>query len=284
MTERRQVRIALWITPRSLSTAFLKCMSTFENAELFQEPYFTANMFGPERGKNIPQLEPLIECLDDVQHVTFEWVKNTLEKEYPGRDLVFMKDGARAIYGHFDSIPQGYQHVFLIRKPSKVHVSVDKIKDRAQGFGVDKSSFSTKDPTFLQGSPHRNVLELLEYVRDEMGQKPIVIDADDLMVSPDKIMKAFCEAVGLEYKESMLKWNPGPDPRWQRAKSVQSLFAASTSAHDNAYTSTGFQIRDQNTETETPLSEFSDEVRKMVEDSMPYYEKLAAMAIKLDDN
>ncbi|XP_071955962.1 uncharacterized protein [Antedon mediterranea] len=283
MEPKRQVRIALWITPRSLSTAFLKSMSTFEKAQLFQEPFFTAEMFGPERTMIIPQFDSILGNLPDVKNYTFEHVKNTLEMEYPGKDLVFTKDGAKSIYGRFECIPQGYQHVFLIRKPSKVHVSVDKLLDKAKGVGVEKDNFYSKNDKFLQGSPHRNLLELLEHVRDVLGQKPVVIDADDLTISPGKILKKFCEIVGLKYSESMLKWKPGPDQRWQRAESVQSLFACMTDAHDNSYTSTGFTVRTPGTETEAPLSELSDEVKKLVEDSTPYYEKLAAMKIKIED-
>ncbi|XP_071955330.1 uncharacterized protein [Antedon mediterranea] len=283
MEPKRQVRIALWITPRSLSTAFLKCMSTFEKAQLFQEPFFTAKMFGPERTVIIPQFDSIFENLPDVKNYTYEHVKNTLEMDYPGKDLVFTKDGAKAIYGRFECIPQGYQHVFLIRKPSKVHVSVEKLRATAQGIGVDKASFYNKDQKCLPGSPYRNLLELLEHVRDVLGQKPVVIDADDLTISPGTILKKFCGIVGLEYSESMLKWKPGPDPRWRRAESVQSLFAGMTDAHNNSYSSTGFTTRAPGTGTETPFSELSDEVRKLVEDSTPYYEKLAAMKIKIED-
>jgi len=43
-----------------------------------------------------------------------------------------------------------------------------------------------------------------------------VVDADDLLDSPKLIIEAFCKSVGIEYNESMLKWDSDEDQKQAR--------------------------------------------------------------------
>ena len=42
-------RIAVWSTPRAVSTAFARSMSARGDTEVFWEPYFACHNFGPDR-------------------------------------------------------------------------------------------------------------------------------------------------------------------------------------------------------------------------------------------
>ena len=44
---------------------------------------------------------------------------------------------------------------------------------------------------------------------DRLGAAPPVIDSDDLLERPADMVKAWCNAVGIPFIESALRWEPG---------------------------------------------------------------------------
>lgn len=48
----------------------------------------------------------------------------------------------------------------------------------------------------------------------EFDSSPVIIDADDLLESPEEMMKKYCEATGLIYEENMTTWEAGSVPEW----------------------------------------------------------------------
>ena len=65
-----------------------------------------------------------------------------------------------------------------------------------------------------------------------------VIDADDLLDHPADVVSAFCESVGLEYRESMLKWDTEKDE--EQAKDA---FAKWPGFHEDAMNSNDLKPR-----------------------------------------
>jgi len=52
-----------------------------------------------------------------------------------------------------------------------------------------------------------------------MNTTPPVLDAKDVLENPGRILRRLCEAVGVEFNESMLSWPPGlreTDGSWAR--------------------------------------------------------------------
>jgi hypothetical protein len=74
-------------------------------------------------------------------------------------------------------------------------------------------------------------------VADKVGIT--VVDADDLLDKPAEVIKAFCEAVGIDYRPEMLKWGNDPDDQ----RSVEEAFAKWDGFHDDAITSTELKAR-----------------------------------------
>ncbi|XP_071946382.1 uncharacterized protein [Antedon mediterranea] len=274
MSKPKQVRVIVWSTPRSLSTAFLKSMSTFENAEIFQEPFVSAALFGPDRDKKTitDEMNAVVENLCSSEY-TFDGVKAMLEQEYPDKDVVFSKDGGLFIHGHFDKIPSGFKHVFLTRKPGKVLASSQKLIDSIKG----EPHLSCRPN--LPGTPHRQLLETAEYVRDHLNQAPVVIDADDLQMKPQEVMRAFCEQVGLPFSEKMMTWKQGPDPRWRQSPFKKMACEMMTANHEKAFNSTGFDKHIPS--SEPALEEMNEVTRTMVTKAQPYYDKLMTMKLKI---
>lgn len=65
-----------------------------------------------------------------------------------------------------------------------------------------------------------------------------VIDADDLLDHPADVVSAFCESVGLEYRDSMLKWDTEKDE-----KQAKDAFAKWPGFHEDAMNSNDLKPR-----------------------------------------
>ncbi len=82
---------------------------------------------------------------------------------------------------------------FLIRDPREVIASYIK---------------KNNDPT-LEDIGFVQQAEIFDWVRARTGSIPPVIDARDVLENPRRILGLLCEAVGVEFLDSMLSWPPG---------------------------------------------------------------------------
>ena len=51
--------------------------------------------------------------------------------------------------------------------------------------------------------------EIFDCVRTQRSAVPPVIDAKDVLQNPERILRLLCEAIGVEFSESMLSWPSG---------------------------------------------------------------------------
>ena len=66
-----------------------------------------------------------------------------------------------------------------------------------------------------------------------------VVDADDLLDDPEGVIRAYCDSVGLEFRDSMINW--GDDEEHQ--KDVQKAFEKWKGWHEDALDSTCLRAR-----------------------------------------
>ena len=105
---------------------------------------------------------------------------------------------------------------------------------------------------------------------------PIVIDADDLLMSPKQVMKQYCCATGLPFEESMLTWTPGVVTDWTQFRYYKEW-------HEKAMMSCGFlkptAALDSN---EVQLSvNLPEDIKDAVHKAFPFYESMCAARMKL---
>ena len=110
------------------------------------EPYFNAHAFGPEcrpvdkhnefddqcfYNYSEERMQKAAVCLPNENNTwfpaetcTFDWVKIQLENTHDeDAQVIFCKEVALSVTDHYDKIPEGFRHIFLIRNPYKVLVS-----------------------------------------------------------------------------------------------------------------------------------------------------------------
>ncbi|XP_072171348.1 uncharacterized protein [Diadema setosum] len=231
-----QNRTIMWCVPRTISSAVTKCFSAIEGIEVWFEPYFyclvTETTMARDRNLTIPKEyegnEDLYQQAADhvqavrrydvlkPQHLSYASIQRFLERS-TGKH-VFVKDMGTAMKScNFEFLPKGYKHTFLIRHPLRVFNSLRKATytrltelDMISGESSHEKTLDVgRDYPFMDPSQlaFGELYELWKYVRENLDSDPIVIDADDLLSNPAELLPKYCEAIGLPYDESLLRWD-----------------------------------------------------------------------------
>jgi hypothetical protein len=126
-------------------------------------------------------------------------------------------------------------------------------------------------PSLAENIPHPNLadtgLDLQWHLYknlESMDNNPLVIDADELLRDPKDILKQLCHHLKLKFFDSMLSWPAKPreeDGIWAKYW-YQSL-----------HKSTGFLPY-------RPKPNFPVELKKLLTECTPYYEKLLTKSIR----
>jgi len=133
-------------------------------------------------------------------------------------------------------------NIHLIRHPARVIAS----------YGVKRSDITDDDIGFRQQA------ELF----DQIGG--VVIDSADIRQDPENMLKKLCAAIYLPFDPAMLSWSAGP-------RADDGIWAAHW--YNAVHKSTGFA----GAEGELPILTGRDV--NLLENALPYYEKMAAHKI-----
>ncbi|XP_071958953.1 uncharacterized protein [Antedon mediterranea] len=208
----KQKRIMFWTTPRSLSMVFTKAVSNLDKCVVFQEPFHSAYLYGPDRKHNTTEQD--LPCGVETDY-TYKNVQRMLEADFTEKDVVFARDSAIAITGNYEYLPKGFTHVFLIRDPIVIAPKAMALQNKFTGVG---NTAKTTMEDYLSGSPYTDLYKLMEHIKTVLGQSPMVIDAKDLIADPEAVMRKFCTKVGIEFTENLLHWKPGVGENWMVSK------------------------------------------------------------------
>ena len=72
---------------------------------------------------------------------------------------------------------------------------------------TDLDGWGSFDP---EETGFRQLREVFEVAVEKLGQPPIIVDADDLLADPRKILAAYCAAIDVPFDEGLLTWKAGP--------------------------------------------------------------------------
>ena len=173
-------QIFLWTAPRCISTAFERSIMEIKDCKVFHEPYSRSYHFGPERQSPRYLNQPI------QQSSSYKEMEKLLTKEYDGTDYIFSKDMAYAVENNFDMLLhkdlRHFQHTFLIRHPRKSIPSLYKASVNFELTGW--TYFDRTEAGFKQ------MYDLYNFVKEKIGQNPIIINADDLQADPARTMES----------------------------------------------------------------------------------------------
>ena len=120
---------------------------------------------------------------------------------------------------------------------------------------------------------YRQLFQVYEIVK-KLDTKPVVIDADDLLENPEEMMRLYCEQTNLPYDENMTKWEPGMVEDWKKCAQGN---------HASVVKSSGFirKQKDDGKYSKSDLYYENDVVRRVTDESLPYYNALYEQRLRL---
>ena len=232
---------ALWSAPRARSTAFFRSM--IERGDLIglHEPFYAVTDFAEfdVQGRRFESAARLLAWLTDETLDMRVFLKDTTDRRHVD------------VLAHPRFLAEA-RHAFLIRRPEEIVASYYAIRPamRLEEIGLE------------------TLHELYVAVRDAGGNRPVVIDSDDLVARPAATLAAYCSAVGLPFVADALTWEPGERPEWQRSKRW----------HAHVANSSGFEPR---TSVYPNALESSEKLARFVAHHLPFYEQLRALRLEV---
>ena len=179
----------MWSGPRNISTALMRAWGNRPDSVVIDEPFYA--YFLKATGKKHPGADEVIATGET------DWRKVVARLAGPvpsGKGICFQKQMAHHLLPEVDrEWLSGVTNCFLIRDPREVIASyVKKQEDPTLG-----------DLGFVQQT------EIFQWVCGRTGTAPPVIDVRDVLENPKRLLRLLCEAVDIEFSESMLSWPPG---------------------------------------------------------------------------
>ena len=183
------VRIAMWSGPRNISTAMMRAWGNRPDAFVADEPFYACYLRAT--GLDHPGAEEVIASGETDARKVIDQLVGAI----PGGKRIFYQKQMTHHLLHDISRDwlREVTNCFLIRDPREVIASYIK----------KNGNPSAADIGFPQQA------ELFDFVRAQIETIPPVIDARDVLKNPRGTLSALCEAVGVEFSDTMLSWPAG---------------------------------------------------------------------------
>ncbi len=236
------IRINSWSGPRNVSTALMRSFAQRTDTRAVDEPLYGHYLL--TTGAPHPGRDELIEELEtDAGKVITHLILGACD-----RAVLFMKQMVHHLTPGLDlSFLDECVNVLLIRDPAEVISSLVN---------------QLPQPTMRDVGLERQARLFREL--KERGQDPPVIDARQLLLHPESVLKQLCARIGLQWDAAMLSWPAGRRPEdgpWARYW------------YDNVERSTGFALY-QPKNRQVPVS-----ARGLLDSCRVFYEELLRHAI-----
>ena len=189
MPKNQPVRIAMWSGPRNISTAMMRSWGNRPDTFVCDEPFYAHYLWATRRDH--PGADEVIATGEtDWRKVVARLTGDVPEK----KRIFYQKQMTHHLLPGIDRAWLGaVTNCFLIRDPGEVIASYIK---------------KNNDPT-LEDIGFGQQADIFDWVREQTGAIPAVVDARDVLENPERILKLLCEAVGVDFREAMLSWPPG---------------------------------------------------------------------------
>jgi Sulfotransferase domain len=221
VVDRRPSTIAIWATPRSVSTALEKAVSLAPGVRIVHEPFTDCYYFGPERrssryGDSPPTAGATgaVVCralLDRAEPIGLE----------PSRrgTLVFKDLAFQARPYVTPELLVGCQHAIIMRDPRLVYASLRRLKP---DFTDDEFGFDAL----------RDIVRSIESAGGRIGS---IVDGTALRAHPAATLRRLCAVHGLAFSLAMLSWTDGRIREWAEHERLSQARWHATLEHSRGF-------------------------------------------------
>ncbi|MGH3147994.1 MAG: sulfotransferase family protein [Rubrobacter sp.] len=190
------LRLSMWSGPRNVSTALMYSFRQRPDTVVVDEPLY-GHYLGVTDAEH-PGASEVMRTMDgDGGRVVREVILGPCE-----RPVHFFKNMAHHLVGLDRRFLSRITNLLLIRNPEEMLPSLAE---------------QLPEPT-LRDTGLQQQVEVLEVELKER-REPVVLDARELLLDPDRALREACERLGLPFGEEMLRWPAGPKPEdgvWAR--------------------------------------------------------------------
>jgi len=183
-------RIAMWSGPRNISTAMMRSWENRPDCSVVDEPFYAAYLAAT--GVEHPCREEILKA----QPRSYAEVVRQLTEGPVLSPLQYQKHMTHHIPEGMDMAwCAGLCHCFLIRDPAQVIASY-----------LQRMPAADEDAIGI-----RRQADLFDEITAATGRRPAVIDSNDVLQNPGKVLQALCQYLEIPFSEhAMLSWPAGP--------------------------------------------------------------------------
>ncbi|MCA9986212.1 MAG: hypothetical protein KDE59_18015 [Anaerolineales bacterium] len=237
-------RICVWSGPRNISTALMYSFAQRADTTVYDEPLYAHYLARSPAREYHPGAA---EVLATMENEGASVVRDLILGPQP-TPVAFFKQMTHHLYELDQAFMAQTVNVILTRDPLEMLPSYAK---------------NVEQPT-LYDVGYAQHIELLAYLRS-LGQEPPVLDSRLTLLNPRGVLSQLCAQIGIPFDEAMLGWPAGPRP-------FDGAWAPYWYA--SVHRSTGFQPY------QPKADPFPDHLRPLLAECRPFYEALAALAIR----
>ena len=214
--------ICLWASPRNISTAMMYSYAQRKDTTVVDEPFYAYYL----NNVNSKTLHPGKKEIINSQSSNFNKVLEELN-EINSKELLFIKNMTHHLDGQNIDFAKNWCNVILTRSPKRSIASFSKV---------------IKNPT-LQDLGYKLQYELAkEFQKNKI--EFYLLQAEDLLLNPEKHLKKICDFSKIKFSKKMLSWSKGgiiEDGVWAKYW------------YENVHNSTGFNKINSKEEVQLPV-------------------------------
>lgn len=235
-------RISLWSGPRNISTALMYSFAQRKDTKVFDEPLYAYYLRNTEAKNYHPGAEVILKTMENNGEQVVKMMLNYSEKP-----VLFFKNMTHHILDLDRSFMYGMCNVILTRDPRDMLPSFAKV---------------IENPTMIDVG-YKLHIELVEYF-ERNAIDYVVLDAKNVLLNPESVLKKLCSFIDIPFDKSMLDWHP------QKLKE-DGVWAEYWYA--NVHKSSKFATYQPKTD---PIPEH---LIPLLNECLPYYNQLSALAL-----
>ena len=230
--------ICLWASPRNISTAMMYSFAQRKEIKVVDEPFYAYYL----NNVNSNTLHPGKKEILNSQSSNFNEVLQELN-ELNTKEPLFIKNMTHHLDGQTIDFAKNWCNIILTRSPKKSIASFSKV---------------IKNPT-LQDLGYKLQYELAKEFQTNKIEF-YLLEAEDLLINPEKHLKKICAFSKFKFSKKMLSWPKGgniADGVWAKYW------------YENVHNSTGFKEHSSLEEPQLPVK-----YNSLLKEASFYYDAL----------
>lgn len=181
------IRIAMWSGPRNISTAMMRSWENRSDTSVIDEPFYAYYL------NQTQSPHPMFEEVLASQRQDYAEVAGELSCGECATGIQYQKHMTHHMLNDDFSWAKDLQHCFLIRNPAEVVNSYTNSRGvcTADDIGIVRQA------------------EIFDILSDMTQQDIPVIDSNEVLKNPEKVLSSLCQKLELPFEQNMLHWPAG---------------------------------------------------------------------------